>query len=176
MESTLSRPVADAEGFFYESRVSEALGVPRKIIARLRTQHLREGEDFVRKEANAVALTALGLVRLEAALAPTPAGLPAPVAKETGGKPSPKKNSDVPAGPHPREVMTVERVPQNPQILLCARRKPACTIAVRVKDNATFWPGCEIECIQGGGVWQFRNRAGNSESTCGRLPRRKGVW
>lgn len=199
----------DAAGLFYEARVGEALGVPRKLIARLRTRHLVCGTaedpgDFVRlkSQSNAVAFTARGLYRLEYLLAGgdgAESALPPSTARETPGKPPPtpppdsssapsaaptppvlSSPADIPAGPPPREVMIVDRVPQYQGILLCRRSRPASLVCVRVRTNEFFVPGMAIECISGGGVWQFRNRAPDGkpghESQCGRLPRRKGVW
>lgn len=171
----------DGAPLYYEARVAEALGIPRKLLAKLRAKHLVPGTDFVRAEANAIALTATGLAAIESALAAGDEGtavLRGENGRETTGKPPSrgKPAPDLPAGPPPREVMTVDRVPQNPNILLCQRRSPACIVAVRVRANEFFAPGMKIECIQGGGVWQFRNRVPGHESQCGRLPRRKGVW
>lgn len=169
-------------GEFWEARVSEALNVPRKTLAKLRAQHLTEPLHFRRVENNAVVLTLEGLAIIEAQLAaPSPtadSGLPAPEAKKTGGKPSPKgKSSDVPAGPPTREIMTVERLPQNTTLLLCVPKKRPVLTAVRVRDNTNFKAGMVLEAVQSGdGVWQFRNREPGDESTVGRLPRGKGRW
>ena len=175
-KKNLGRPTADDAGLYYEARVSEALGVPRKMLARLRGSLLTEGPHFVRREANAVALTALGLAMIDAALRSGDAGKPGFLA----GKPASGGKSYVPAGPPPREVMTIERVPQNTGILLCQRKNPASTVAVRVKTNENFSAGMQIQCVAGNGIWQFCNRAPGGkpgdESTCGRLPRQKGRW
>lgn len=184
-------------GEFWEARVSEALNVPRKTLAKLRAKHLTEPLHFRRVENNAVVLTLEGLAIIEAQLA-APAqtaisGLPAPAAKETGGKLPPnaaaesksalapaalgKPAADVPAGPPKREGMTVDRLPQNTGLLLCVPKKRPVLTAVRVRDNTNFKPGMLIEAVQSGdGVWQFRNREPGDESTVGRLPRGKGRW
>lgn len=167
----------DASGLFYEVRVSEALGVERKRLAKLRKEHLTEGADYERRENNAVALTAAGLARIEDLLR---GGIETGVAGKnrfSGGLPAGKPAPDVPAGPPPRERVTIERLAQNPQILLCAGLTPPRQLAVKVRENVNFAAGMEIEIIRSGdGVWQFRNRAGSDESTVGRLPRGKGRW
>lgn len=175
--------VPDAAGLFWEARVAEALGVPRKLLAKLRKTHLRTPADFVHLEdqGNTVALTAAGLATIEAQLArlgtesPTPDSVPA-TAKETPGKAP--AGGDIPAGPPPREKMTVTRVARDlPKILLCVPLARPVQIAVRVSSNALFAPGMVIEAIQSSdGVWQFRNCEHGDESTVGRLPRRKGCW
>lgn len=187
----------DEAGLFWEARVSEALGVPRKLLAKLRGAHLAEQMDFRRIANNAVALTPEGLAKIEALLAaPSPTavpGSPTPEAKETGGKLSPnatpnaeppvaptateKPAGDVPSGPPIREVMTVERLPQNKTLLLCVPKKRPVLTAIRVRDNTNFKPGMILEAVQSGdGVWQFRNRVPGDESTVGRLPRGVGRW
>lgn len=167
----------DPAGLYYESRISSALGVPRKILAGLRKDHLVEKKDFVRLENNLVALTAAGLARIENLLAHPPSagdgGLLNGKPAANAGKPS----SDIPLGPPAREKMRVEKVPQNPGILMCARSNPPSIVMIRVRDNTNFVPGMMIEAIQAGdGFWQFRNRSPGEESTCGRLPRMKGRW
>lgn len=165
--------VPDESGLFWEMRAADALGVSRKLLARLRAAHLREPDDFVRRANNAVALTAAGLARIEDLLANgADAG-----AGQTKGKTT---EPSAPAGPPKREKMTVERIAQNPGLLLCKAEGRAVLVAVRVRDNLNFIAGMMFEAVQSqDGVWQFRNRlAGNggNDSTVGRLPRRKGVW
>ena len=178
--STLEKILtAGGAELFWESRVAASLGVPRKLMAELRKAHLSEGADFERRENNAVALTEAGLAKIEALIAKgetvgdakTGAGKP----KKTAGKPA----RDVPSGPPPRELMTVDRVPQNTGLLLCIThtRKAPVRLAIRVKDNTNFAAGMVLEAIESrDGVWQFRNRVPGDESTVGRLPRRKGRW
>jgi hypothetical protein len=170
----------DEAGLFWEARVSEALGVPRKILAALRATNLEAGPDFVRRENNAVALTGAGLAKVEKLLAGAgPDGQAPGKPGKTAGKPA---SSDVPAGPPPREMMTVDRVPQNPGLLLCQThtRTAPVLVAVRVRENLNFAIGMTLEAIQSSdGVWQFHNRptaVGGHESTVGRLPRLKGRW
>jgi hypothetical protein len=173
---------SDGAGGFWEARVSEALNVPRKTLAKLRGEHLTAGADFKRAENNAVVLTAEGMAKIEALLAtpaPTPvSGLPTIAAKETGGKPPAKGSSkDVPEGPPRREIMVISRIPQNTGLLLCIPKKSAVLTVVRVRENTNFKAEMTIEAVQSGdGVWQFRNRVPGDESTVGRLPRNKGRW
>lgn len=175
--------VPDAAGLFWESRVAEALGVPRKLLARLRRDHLREPGDFVHLEdqGNAVALTAAGLATIEAQLArlatnPPPTAPEPAAAKQSHGKAHPR--GDIPSGPPPREKMTVSRVARDlPRVLLCVPLSRPVQVTVRVNDNSNFAPGMVLEAIQSSdGVWQFRNRVPGDESTVGRLPRGKGRW
>lgn len=174
----------DAAGLFWESRVSAALGVPRKVLATLRGKYLTEGAqaDFVRGEYNAVALTSPGLAKMEGLLKATDEGkidLLQSAAGKTGGKLSPEDEpkSDIPAGPPRREEMVVDRVAQNGVLLLCVSKSSKAIVCVRVRDNSNFVAGMEIEAIESrDGVWQFRNRPTSDESTVGRLPRGKGKW
>jgi hypothetical protein len=170
----------DEAGLYWEARVSEALGVPRKVLAAMRAESLETGTDFVRRENNAVALTAAGLAKVEKLL--SGAGIdsqrPGKPGK-TAGKPA---SGDVPAGPPPREMMTVDRIPQNPGLLLCQThtRIAPVLVAVRVRENVNFAIGMVLEAIESSdGIWQFHNRpagVGGHESTVGRLPRLKGRW
>lgn len=159
----------DESGLFWESRVAEAFGVSRKVLAQLRAAHLEEPEDFVHRANNAVALTAAGLRTIEDLLAAGKTGLPS----KSGQPPAP-------AGPPMCEKMTVERVPQNTGLLLCRCDGRSVLVAVRVRENLNFTSGMEFEAVESHDrVWQFRNRPkihGGDESTVGRLPRRKGVW
>ena len=162
-EKNLAVPAAS---LFWEARVSEFLGVPRKTLAALRAKHLQPGVDFERRENNAVALTPLGMSKLEALLKTEGAG-----AEQTPSKPA------VPAGPPVREAMTVDRVPANPALLVCQSETRAVIVVVRVRDNTNFAAGMRLEAIESAdGIWQFRNRLGGDESTVGRLPRQKGKW
>lgn len=165
---------ADVAGLFWESRVAEATGVARKILAQLRGDHLQLGRDFVRQANNAVAYTAEGLARMESLIAREIPGKPV----FPGGKPPSKIESpDIPAGPPEREWMVVERVPHRPGLLLCVPCERPGFVTVRVRDAAFFRPGMKLEAIKSGdGVWQFRNREGGNESTVGRLPRNPGRW
>lgn len=174
----------DAAGLFWESRVSSAIGVPRKILAKLRGKYLIEGgeADFVRGEFNSVALTAQGLAKMEGLLKATEHGkidLPQFTAEKTGGKLSSpdEPKSDVPSGPPKRETMTVDRISLNGVLLVCVSKSLNALVCVRVRDNSNFAPGMAIEAIEShDGIWQFRNRPGGDESTVGRLPRGKGKW
>lgn len=167
---------ADVAGLYWESRVSEALGVPRKLIAQLRGQHLTLGQDFVRRENNAVALTAEGLAKLESLLA-TPAhaqtGLPA-------GKPpaNTAPPADIPAGPPVTAWMIVQHVPMHRgKLLMCVADGRKEIVTVRVRENVNFKATMRIEAIKAAdGYWQFRNREGGNPSTIGRLPRLPGRW
>lgn len=166
-----------ADGLFWEGRVADALGVRRKLLARLRQDHLSEGVDFVRREANAVVLTATGLEKIERLVKEGGGGVENE--RETTGKPSSSGKSDagVPAGPAPREKMRVERVPSHPQLLLCLSEVTRKLVVVRVRENSHFVPGMRIEAIASThGVWQFHNRELGGPTTIGRLPRQKGRW
>lgn len=167
---------ADVAGLYWESRVSEALGVSRKVIAQLRGQHLTLGTDFVRRENNAVALTAVGLARLESLLA-TPAHAEAgfPAGKPPANLPPP---ADIPAGPPTTAWMAVQHVPKHlAKLLLCIPDGRTEIVTVRVRDNANFKTGMRIEGVKAGdGYWQFRNREGGHPCTIGRLPRLPGRW
>lgn len=170
---------ADVAGLYWESRVSDALGVPRKLIAELRRENLTLGEDFVRRENNAVALTAAGLAKLESLLA-TPAnavraedGLPA------GNPPiNPAPAPDIPPGPPEARLMVVQHVPfHRSRLLMCIPDDRTDIVTVRVRDNANFKVGLRIEAMKAAdGYWQFRNRDGGNPSTIGRLPRLPGRW
>jgi len=174
----------DASGLFWESRVSLALGVSRKVLAALRVQYLTEGADadFIKGEYNAVALTAQGLAKMDGLLKATEDGK-IDLLRSTLGKTSGKQASgealkrDVPAGPPKRDKMLVDRIAQNGLLLLCVSKSSKALVCVRVRDNSNFAPGMSIEAIESGdGVWQFRNRPDGDESTVGRLPRGKGKW
>lgn len=154
---------------YWEHRVAEMLGVPRKTLAALRTKHLRSPLDFSKDESGTVLLTKTGLEKIEVLLMGN--------GKESAGKlalPQP------PAGPPLKEMMVIERVSENPGLLLCQSEERKLHCAVRVRDNAHFAPGMQLEAMRtADGVWQFRNRPqehGGDESTVGRLPRRKGQW
>ena len=167
---------ADVAGLYWESRVSEALGVPRKLIAQLRGQHLTLGEDFVRRENNAVALTASGLARLESLLAtPAHAGAGFPAEKPPANPPPPV---DIPAGPPEVRNMVVQRVPNSQgKILMCVPVGRTEIVTVRVRENLNFKADMRIEAMKAGdGYWQFRNRENGCQATIGRLPRLPGKW
>jgi hypothetical protein len=146
--------------------MAEALGVPRKTLAALRTKHLRTPADFTLGENGAVLWTKQGLEKIEVLLMGN--------GKESSGK------SALPQGPPLKEMMVIERVSENPGLLLCHSEERKLHCAVRVRDNGNFAPGMELEAMRtADGVWQFRNRpreSGGDESTVGRLPRRKGSW
>jgi hypothetical protein len=184
---TLDRLISAATPLYYEARISDSLGVSRKTLAKMRTDHLAEGTDYLYRENHSVALTAAGMEKIDKILAdPAQARLyRLPPGKPTGNPGKPAANGhaadDVPAGPPPREWMRVERVPQNTGLLLCVPkdRPPAdrLLVSVRVRENANFAAGMELEAIRSAdGVWQFRNRPLGDESTVGRLPRQKGRW
>jgi hypothetical protein len=170
---------ADVAGVYWESRVSEALGVPRKLIAQLRGNHLTLGEDFVRRENNAVALTAAGLAKLESLLA-----TPANAERAEGGLPAwkppanPVPPADIPPGPPEARLMIVQHVPfHRSKLLMCIPDERTEIVTVRVRDNANFKVGLRIEAMKAAdGYWQFRNREGGNPSTIGRLPRMPGKW
>ena len=170
---------ADVGGLYWESRVSEALGVSRKIIAQLRGQHLTLGEDFVRRENNAVALTAAGLAKLESLLA-----TPAHAANTDGGFPAgkppanPVPPADIPPGPPETAWMVVTHVPLfRGKLLMCAPDGRTDIVTVRVRENANFKTAMRLEAVKAAdGYWQFRNREGGNPSTIGRLPRMPGKW
>lgn len=143
--------------------MAEVLGVPRKMLATLRAKHLRNPVEFTIADNGAVLWTTTGLAKIE--------GLLMGNGKVSLGK------SALPQGPPPRELMVIERVSENLGLLLCRSEGRKLHCAVRVRDNAHFMPGMEVEAMQtADGVWQFRNRPRGDESTVGRLPRRKGHW
>lgn len=167
---------ADVAGLFWESRVSEALGVPRKLIAQLRGQHLTLGEDFVRRENNAVALTAAGLARLESLLATSVNAQPGFPAEKPPANPTPA--ADIPAGPPETQWMVVQRVPSHQgKLLMCVPVGRTELVTVKVRENVNFKANMKLEAMKAGdGYWQFRNREGGNPSTIGRLPRLPGRW
>lgn len=148
----------DSKTLYCENRVADSLGVARKLIVKVRKEHLTPTLHYSRDGKNVV-LTPAGLEKLMGLLNQPAA--PEPVAEPIA--------EQVPAGPPPRELMIVIRVPLNVHLLWCCLKSDAAhrQQIVRVKDNTNFMPGMELEVIAAQkNLWQYTGRA----------PRRKGRW
>jgi hypothetical protein len=134
-------------GGFWEARVSEALNVPRKTLAKLRGEHLTAVADFRRAENNAVVLTLEGMAKIEALLAtPSPtavSGLPTIAAKETGGKPPAKGQFQRCAG-GPSDARNYDRrgSRKTPGCSSASRKSGAVLTAVRCATTRTSKRKC----------------------------------
>lgn len=163
---TSEKITAGQASVFWESKVATSLGLSRERVRALRLAHLAADEWSTR--GNAVVLTASGLEKISFYAAREAGPVSSPLAEQseavaaTGGG-----VAVAPGAPEVARVL-VKKLCQNPRMMLARRIGDAVefpALLVRVKDNANFMPGMEIEVIDcGNGLWQFR----------GRLPRSRG--
>lgn len=147
----------DKEDLFWEARVADWLGLPRKRIVALRRRALREGQHWVVYEGQVV-FTARGLQLLRDYLSQL--GELAKPGEAPDAAPGP-----APAGPPQRESVRVVRTFPNAR-LMQAKRKDGSLVLVRVRDNTNFMAGMAVPVVHDAtlNAWQY----------VGRLPRRKG--
>ena len=178
-----------ADELYFESVVANRLGVSRERVRELRVAHLREGEDWV-MQGTAVVLSAQGLAKMQDLLrvAASHALVESEPAVATDG-------AQEATGPEVIGVVAeamafsdrghllvaadrcrvrVSELARNEKVVMAVRvageaapGEPA-KLLVKVKCNALFMPGMEMEVVpvDGRGCFQYM----------GRLPRRKGVW
>lgn len=176
-----------ADELYFESVVANRLGVSRERVRELRVAHLREGEDWV-MQGTAVVLSAHGLSRMQDLLrvADSPALVESGPAVATDGALAATEPEVIGvvaeamaplghllvAADHCR--VRVSELARNEKVVMAVRvageaapGEPA-KLLVKVKCNALFMPGMEMEVVpvDGRGCFQYM----------GRLPRRKGVW
>ena len=176
-----------ADELYFEAVVANRLGVSRERVRELRVEHLREGEHWV-MQGQSVVLSAQGLARMQDLLrvAASPALVESEPAVATDGAVAATgpevigvvAEAMAPLGhllvPSDRCRVRVSELARNEKVVMAVRvageaapGEPA-KLLVKVKCNALFMPGMEMEVVpvDGRGCFQYM----------GRLPRRKGVW
>ena len=176
-----------ADELYFEAVVANRLGVSRERVRELRVEHLREGEHWV-MQGQSVVLSAQGLARMQDLLrvATSPALVESGPAVATDGAVAatgPEVIGVVAEAMAPlghlqvaadRCRVRVSELARNEKVVMAVRvageaapGEPA-KLLVKVKCNALFMPGMEMEVVpvDGRGCFQYM----------GRLPRRKGVW
>ena len=176
-----------ADELYFEAVVANRLGVSRERVRELRVEHLREGEHWV-MQGQSVVLSAQGLARMQDLLrvAASPALVESGPAVATDGAVAatgPEVIGVVAEAMAPlghllvasdRCRVRVSELARNEKVVMAVRvageaapGEPA-KLLVKVKCNALFMPGMEMEVVpvDGRGCFQYM----------GRLPRRKGVW
>ena len=176
-----------ADELYFEAVVANRLGVSRERVRELRVEHLREGEHWV-MQGQSVVLSAQGLARMQDLMrvAASPALVESEPAVATDGAVAatgPEVIGVVAEAMAPlghllvasdRCRVRVSELARNEKVVMAVRvageaapGEPA-KLLVKVKCNALFMPGMEMEVVpvDGRGCFQYM----------GRLPRRKGVW
>ena len=124
--------MSSQDGFdLFQQHVATRLGVAEEVVRKLRKEHLREGEDFVR-EGNRIRYSAAAAARLMELLHVPPVVLEAPSLR-------------------PLKAWVV-RPRVNPRFVE-ARLMDGALIEVRVRDNRLLVPGMVMECTETDGVF-----------------------
>lgn len=153
--------------YYYEERVANWLGVPRKRISVVRRRAMHEGRDWVVRDWQVV-FTHAGIERLRSHLR----DLTLYPNTETAAEESVAEEPLPQPGPLERKKLRVVRVFPNPRLLWATGADDAVTagaagVVVRVKENTNFMAGMTFEAVHHPrSGWQF----------VGRLPRSKGKW
>ncbi len=143
-----TRVTVSGDGGFpvWESRLPEYLGpLSRPVLRKLRTEHLKEGEDWTRTENERVCLSLAAVEKLRVCLQVPPApekttGGPSTASGGAGVTPDSEKLAAL-AEPPPIETLNVvkTRIVNRRLILCCRPENPTALLRVQVRDNLRYY-------------------------------------